>query len=540
MNIKTIRDTVLSEKKTLFALLCIISAAFGLRAYHFHDWIRFNNDQVRDAIVIDKMVSGEEMPLLGPKAGGTGFKLGPAFYYLEYIPASIFGNSPSALASLSVVFFLLSIPIFFIVTRKIFGRDIALALTFLYAISSFGVKYSRFTWNPNLLPFFTILPLYALHKITIRKDPQENRWGWLIAAGIGIGIGVQLHTLLLLLLPAIFLLILGRSILKKQGQWKALLITLSIAVFMNIPQIVSEIRTGGENIAAFAEGFSSKTSEKSDVSEKIRHASICLIQGHVAMLSAVASSDDCDLASKKNRGSAYFWPILLGGIVFVFGGLLIALTSLYRERDPEKKDLVGILLAYSALSFLLLVPLGEEVSLRFFIALLFSPFLLLGFWIRLFSKIHRSVGIFLMLFSVLTFTASNLSFFRSMYIHAENESKYFGGSRLGNIEPVALHIARDISAERNPDGHYFVLEFEAAKATAYLARKHADADIGYISWGVLRDSTADFKPSAAYAVDDIERGKAERKRKDFPGFTVISETVVGKYLVVKIRPLITY
>ncbi|KKP72503.1 MAG: hypothetical protein UR65_C0014G0016 [Candidatus Moranbacteria bacterium GW2011_GWE2_35_164] len=84
-------------KSILILVIIIVIGAF-LRLYDFNDLLRFNNDQVRDAQIIDAMHSGENFPLFGPKAGGTKFNLGGAFYYLEYLSGAIFGFSPAGIA----------------------------------------------------------------------------------------------------------------------------------------------------------------------------------------------------------------------------------------------------------------------------------------------------------------------------------------------------------------------------------------------------------------------------------------------------------
>ena len=57
------------------AFLAIIFLGAFLRVYEFGDWLRFNPDQGRDAIVAFDMTQGE-IPFLGPVAGGTEFRLG--------------------------------------------------------------------------------------------------------------------------------------------------------------------------------------------------------------------------------------------------------------------------------------------------------------------------------------------------------------------------------------------------------------------------------------------------------------------------------
>ena len=69
-----------ANKGNIILLLIILFGAF-LRLYNFEELLRFNNDQVRDIQIVEQIKNGEPI-YLGPKAGGTKFNLGPAFYYL--------------------------------------------------------------------------------------------------------------------------------------------------------------------------------------------------------------------------------------------------------------------------------------------------------------------------------------------------------------------------------------------------------------------------------------------------------------------------
>lgn len=143
---------------SVFVLAAIFIIGIFLRTFYFHDWLRFNADQSRDAGIVSDVVEGKtSAPLLGPKAGGTEFRLGSAFYIFQIASASLFGNRPDAMAYPDLISSLLAIPLLYAFLRLYFERKTALFLTALFAVSFYGVKYSRFAWNPNSLPFWTLL-----------------------------------------------------------------------------------------------------------------------------------------------------------------------------------------------------------------------------------------------------------------------------------------------------------------------------------------------------------------------------------------------
>jgi 4-amino-4-deoxy-L-arabinose transferase-like glycosyltransferase len=147
------------KKKTIVILCLIILIGAYFRLSGFHDLLRFNADQVRDAKIVDAMFEKNDFPLLGPKAGGTGFKLGPAFYYMEYVSGLIFGKSPAGIASFIPILAIFSIPLLFLLLSFYFPRHISLALTFLYAISFYAIRYSRFDFHFN---FYRLSDLFLL------------------------------------------------------------------------------------------------------------------------------------------------------------------------------------------------------------------------------------------------------------------------------------------------------------------------------------------------------------------------------------------
>lgn len=59
---------------------------------------------------------------------------------------------------------------------------------FFYLISPLTVEYSRFPWNPNFLPFFTVLILFFLSLYL-----QRGKWFWLLVLGFLSGCLFQLH-----------------------------------------------------------------------------------------------------------------------------------------------------------------------------------------------------------------------------------------------------------------------------------------------------------------------------------------------------------
>ena len=383
-------------KKNILILAAIILIGVFLRTYHFQDYLRFNPDQARDANIIREIADKERpLPLLGPKAGGTEFRLGPAFYWLQYGSAKIFGSDPEKLAYPDLLFGLLSIPLLYIFLRKYFSRKTALVSVALLAVSFYAVKYSRFAWNPNSAPFFSLMFLYALTEIV--RLGQKRRLLWAAILGIAVGIGVQLHSVMLFSFPIILLIYFIYLGVKKNPAWKRAWLVILVAVFLNIPQLVNEFTSLEKNSRAFILALDAKSSRSATFVQKVERTIICHIQANGFIISSAGSGNDCDLMEissqlKKNKKDpAKNWKNALIianavlSVAFSLGGYVLLIYFWRKEKDPDKKSFLGIISLYAAVLFVVLAPMALEISMRFFLPLMFIPFVLFGLWAKFLS-----------------------------------------------------------------------------------------------------------------------------------------------------------
>ncbi|MBI2032929.1 MAG: glycosyltransferase family 39 protein [Candidatus Levybacteria bacterium] len=168
-------------------LFCILILAAYLRLYKIEGYMTFLGDEGRDALVIYNILHGK-LTLLGPTASVGGFFMGPIYYYLVAPFYWLFGYSP---VGASVFVALLSVATVFLVwkiSKEFFGTSAGIVASFLYATSPLVITYSHSSWNPNVMPFFTLLTLYILYKAVRSK----NSWLFILV-GILYGIDIQLH-----------------------------------------------------------------------------------------------------------------------------------------------------------------------------------------------------------------------------------------------------------------------------------------------------------------------------------------------------------
>lgn len=446
-------------------LAAIILGGIFLRTYHFHDWLRFNADQSRDAAIVSDVLQGETpLPLLGPKAGGTEFKLGPVFYYFEIGAAKIFGSSPDKLAYPDLFFSILSIPLIFFLLKKYFSSNLSLALTALYSLSFYAVRYSRFAWNPNSIPFWMLLMFYSVLEIA-----GNNNWGkkkilWSLTGGLALGVAVQLHTLLLVTLPAFFLVIFGYILAKNIPLKRYFGIILAIALIVNIPQILNEFQTKGSNIKAFFKGTETKKvvgTKSSVAANSLVVASACSIQASGYIVSGNVDSDECTLLKTGQRIKKYSqdptkikYIFLLAAetlfsLIFFSGGIALLIRALRSETDLSRKNLLVLIALYTSLFFLVLVAVSREISMRFYLPITFVPFIFLGLWLDFFKRNlkARKIRSGAIVFGILLVT-NLLVIYKEFSVLAQNRTPKgnLDYVTLGEVEGIA-HFIGDNSAE---------------------------------------------------------------------------------------------
>ncbi len=446
-------ENISKQKWIILCILFFIFLSIFFRTYHFHDWLSFNPDQARDARIVSDVLSEKtSLPLLGSIAGGTHFHLGPIFYYFGIFCAFIFGDHPDSLAYVDLFFSLLTLPLFFLFLRYYFETRIALLLSILIGISPFFISISRFSWNPNSIPFFTTLFLYAL--LRIMNEENKGKYTWPIIVGISFGIGIQLHTFLLLIMPTVvFFFLLYQYIKKKKIVRTAVFIFLS-AFVMNSPQIVSEIQTNWKNTRTFFSESAVQTQSKLEIGKNIVTVLSCHIQTNANMIFSIENIDGCiDVFSFQKSIKKYIdapgvidhLPILylafFVSILFSLFGYILLFRSFIQEKDVMQKNFLFLIILYISISLLFFFPVASHIEPRYFSVLFFVPFTLLGLLLQFFLvRIQKNTS-FLFWFFIAIIIALNLCVVWNIATPYRNKvASDTENSVLGEIEPIAEYI----------------------------------------------------------------------------------------------------
>lgn len=462
----------LKANKVWVILFAIMIIGAYLRLSDFSNLARFNADQVRDARIVEAMIEKEEFPLLGPKAGGTTFNLGPAFYYLEYVSGLIFGNTPEGIALIIPILATASIFFVFLLFRLYFSANISLVLTFLYATSYYAVRYTRFAWNPNAIPLFLFVFLWAMLKLS--KTQKEKRLKWNILLGLTMGIAMQLHTTLFILMPAVFLAAHAYIFFKEK---KLSILNLAAAIFiillLHTPFFLYDIKNNGENISSFFQGAGSKTEKNSSLLNNLLLDGQFFLQGNTYTLLG-QEPEKSWIRSFKLVYSKDILEISLFflGITFFIFGIILTLKRLKTEKDKHKKEFLMLVSLIISLSFVLFLPIAEELNLRFFMILILLPYFLFGIIADfILKKINKKIALLTIAILALSISIANLYSYKKTYNLGNYQAKesVYGGISLGETKKISNFILS--SSQKNPEMKPFLMPFEFEKSIEYLISK---------------------------------------------------------------------
>jgi 4-amino-4-deoxy-L-arabinose transferase-like glycosyltransferase len=200
------------EKKFRLLIIAVVLIAAFLRLYRISDYMTFLGDEGRDALVAYNILHGK-LTLLGPTASVGGFFLGPVYYYLISPFLLLFNYNPVGPAVMVAIFGIATVWLVYKIGSEFFNPRVGMFAAILYAVSPLVIAHSRSSWNPNIMPFFSLITLYFLFR-GLKKDSF-----WLILlSGVFLGITMQLHYLATFLGVIIFVYIFLYQILLKNNK----------------------------------------------------------------------------------------------------------------------------------------------------------------------------------------------------------------------------------------------------------------------------------------------------------------------------------
>lgn len=172
------------------ALLIVVASYF--RLWHLNNHFHFMGDQGRDALIVSRIFTRKDLVFVGPVMSVGNIYLGPFYYY--FMLPFLFITYPSPIGPVYAVALIniLTVVLMYVVGRKLVGNRAALFAAALMAVSAISITGSRFSWNPNIIPFVALL-MVCYSYYAWKKNPMY----W-IAVGACFGVIIQLHYVTLL------------------------------------------------------------------------------------------------------------------------------------------------------------------------------------------------------------------------------------------------------------------------------------------------------------------------------------------------------
>lgn len=187
------------KHKTFIGLTLIMILAAGIRFFRMYDLAVFLADQAYDSTQVLNILRGD-FTLLGPISSVGGFYNGPIVYYLMLPFFWILNADPISGTVFQTCLSVATIPLIYLIGKKLKNAQVGLIASFLFAISPLMVEYSRAAFNSFPAIFFSTLIIYAylhlLEKFSLKK---------ILCIGILLGFVVQMHYLTIALVGLVFL-----------------------------------------------------------------------------------------------------------------------------------------------------------------------------------------------------------------------------------------------------------------------------------------------------------------------------------------------
>lgn len=237
----------ISKKRLEITLLAIlIATSIFLRFWKIRDYIIFLGDEGRDMIVLRNIFTEKHIPFLGPTASVGGFYLGPIYYWMAAPFLLLYRFDPVGPAYMVAIIGVATVFLLYKFLKQAVGFWPAILAGFLYSTAPLIVRYSRSSWNPNPLPFFSLLIFYSIYLGVTKKA-----YRLFIIAGASFGIAIQLHYLASIL-PAIAVAIIILNVNYKKWHQAAFFSILGFLITFS-PFLLFEIRNNFPNFKTILE-----------------------------------------------------------------------------------------------------------------------------------------------------------------------------------------------------------------------------------------------------------------------------------------------
>ena len=166
---------------------------------------------------------------------------GPLYPFVLALAFGAYGASDSVVAGISALFYLLTIPVIYILGRRMFGHNVGLVAAMAVAVNSLMLEYAASGLNITLYIFLASLSLLTYHKIASAQARAKDGSGPGPTAGLLVQFGA-LAGLLYLAEPlfafAAPFMLLAVAVLGGARRWRNLGIVTAALLVLTMPWMI--------------------------------------------------------------------------------------------------------------------------------------------------------------------------------------------------------------------------------------------------------------------------------------------------------------
>ena len=295
----------------------------------------------------------------------------------------------------------------YLIVKKLFDEKTALLSSIFLTFSTTIIEFSRFSWNPNLLPYFSLLFFYFLI-----KSVQVKKNIWSFWSGTFLSFCIQLHYLALFLIPPVILLYLieiYKNRKKIKNTLKGVGVFFLAFIFFSLPLLIFDLHHDFLNFNNFIS--LSKTSGAAD--------------GNIFKL----------FFSTFPLFNQYVFNVSLNNILVyaILIAFIISFISLYKKQVPLFYILMFFLLSYFGLS----IYGGQKIP-HYFLSIYIFYFILLSYFLSDAQKMK--FGKIVTILFMISFIFTNVQGYHFLFDK--------GNFQIEKAEKISKIILNNISSDK--------------------------------------------------------------------------------------------
>jgi len=359
--VKAMAKVNLKISKELWLLGLILVVGAFLRLYKIDQYMTFLGDEGRDVIIVSRFIKHFDLMLVGPGTSVGNMYLGPLYYYLMVPALFLAGFSPVGPAVQIAILGVATIALIWWMGRQWWGKTAGLVAAALYAVAPTVIIFSRSSWNPNIMPFFSLLCIYSIWKVY-----KDRKYKWLIVLGVSYAFVLQSHYLGLLLAPTIFVYWLSTYLKIRNSKSEIRkylnnsLIALSVFVLLMSPLLIFDARHGWRNYEAMKQFITARQETVSIKPWKV-----------IPNMWPIFEKVTTRLLAARNEIAGKTVSLIL---LFLIGWIIAG----WKKIDHRLRIAYGILFIWLAFALIGLGLYKQEIYDHYFGFIFPAPFLLMG------------------------------------------------------------------------------------------------------------------------------------------------------------------